>query len=73
MPAGHLPVQAAVWFKSSFSGGNATECVECSARPTGMLVRDSKADGGPIVPVGASQWAAFVRAATTHQLGPGSN
>jgi hypothetical protein len=50
------------WFKSSYSGGNTTECVECSYVANGALIRDSKVSGGPIVPVGREAWQCFVRA-----------
>ncbi|MFF7328555.1 DUF397 domain-containing protein [Streptomyces sp. NPDC008150] len=69
MPAEPLAVQGLVWFKSSHSGGNATECVECAVQSAGMLIRDSKAAGGPIVAVGADQWTAFVRASASPWLG----
>ncbi|MDQ0776989.1 hypothetical protein QF026_005455 [Streptomyces aurantiacus] len=50
------------WFKSSYSGGSGTECVEC-ARVDGLLrVRDSKQQGGPIVAVRPHAWRAFIRA-----------
>ncbi|MFF8971525.1 DUF397 domain-containing protein [Streptomyces sp. NPDC014995] len=39
-----------VWFKSSYSGGNATEYVEAAFVPKGVLVRDSKVPEGPRSP-----------------------
>ena len=49
------------WFKSSYSGGSGTECVEC-ARIDGFLhVRDSKQAGGPVVAVRSHAWRAFIR------------
>ncbi|MFI6205273.1 DUF397 domain-containing protein [Streptomyces sp. NPDC051041] len=50
------------WFKSSYSGGNATECVECAHVSHGTLVRDSKQATGPVVPVGSEAWRRFVGA-----------
>jgi hypothetical protein len=50
------------WFKSSYSGGNATECVECSYGANGALIRDSKVSTGPIVLVGSEAWRCFIRA-----------
>ncbi|MFE9834990.1 DUF397 domain-containing protein [Streptomyces sp. NPDC005551] len=50
------------WFTSSFSGGSGTECVECALSDDGVLVRDSKNAGGPIVTVEGAPWRAFIRA-----------
>ncbi|MDB1090176.1 DUF397 domain-containing protein [Streptomyces sp. ACA25] len=52
--------QASQWFKSSHSGGNATECVEAARLPDGLMVRDSKACTGPVVGFSAAAWSAFV-------------
>lgn len=51
------------WFKSSYSGGNATECVEAALVPTGVLVRDSKHPDGPHLAVTATAWERFLGAA----------
>lgn len=61
--------EAPAWFTSSYSNGAGGECVECAIQPTGMLIRDSKRAGGPIVHAGTVQWAAFVRAAAYGELG----
>ncbi|MEU6273588.1 DUF397 domain-containing protein [Streptomyces populi] len=61
MPVGLQPAAEPVWFKSSYSGGNTTECVEASFTPGGVLVRDSKRTGGPIVAVSNAVWRAFIR------------
>lgn len=50
------------WFKSSYSGGSGTECVECARADGRLHVRDSKCVGGPIVAVRAHAWRAFIRA-----------
>lgn len=50
------------WFKSSYSGGSGTECVECAYVSRGALIRDSKCAGGPVVPVGAEAWVDFIDA-----------
>ncbi|MFG3721095.1 DUF397 domain-containing protein [Streptomyces massasporeus] len=50
------------WFKSSYSGGNATECLECSYGANGALIRDSKTSAGPIVLVGSDAWRCFIGA-----------
>ncbi|GKQ37718.1 DUF397 domain-containing protein [Streptomyces sp. A012304] len=58
-----VPPQSAselAWFKSSYSGGNATECVEAAFVPAGVLVRDSKMAGGPRVAVSAEAWCRFL-------------
>ncbi|MFF5366518.1 DUF397 domain-containing protein [Streptomyces sp. NPDC013187] len=53
------------WFKSSYSGGNATECVECAYVAQGALIRDSKVSRGPFVPVSGEAWRCFVKAVST--------
>ncbi|MER6789332.1 DUF397 domain-containing protein [Streptomyces sp. NPDC000658] len=56
------PVSEPVCFKSSHSGGNATECVEAAFVPAGVLVRDSKVACGPHLSVSADAWSWFVSA-----------
>ncbi|MFI5812810.1 DUF397 domain-containing protein [Streptomyces sp. RPA4-2] len=51
------------WFKSSYSGGNTTECVEAAFVPSGVCIRDSKHPEGPQLPVAAEAWATFIAAA----------
>jgi hypothetical protein len=53
---------APVWFKSSYSGGNATECVECAYAPPRTLIRDSKCTDGPVLSVDAEAWRRFIDA-----------
>jgi hypothetical protein len=60
MSVGPQPASELVWFKSSYSGGNATECVEAAFVATGVLVRDSKVPDGPQVAVSAEAWCRFV-------------
>lgn len=60
MSAGPQPV----WFKSSYSGGNATECVEVAFVSVGILVRDSKQPDGPRVAVSATAWRKFLTVST---------
>ncbi|MCX4236373.1 DUF397 domain-containing protein [Streptomyces ortus] len=50
------------WFKSSYSGGSGTECVECLPVDGLLRVRDSKRGDGPVVTVRADAWRAFIRA-----------
>ncbi|MFE0818252.1 DUF397 domain-containing protein [Streptomyces sp. NPDC058807] len=51
-----------VWFKSSHSGGNATECVECAYAPPRTLIRDSKCADGPVLSVDTEAWRRFIDA-----------
>ncbi|MFG2022936.1 DUF397 domain-containing protein [Streptomyces sp. NPDC048825] len=57
------------WFKSSYSGGSGTECVECAHALDGALVRDSKNASGPVIAVRAHAWQAFIRALRTAKPG----
>ncbi|MFG3102877.1 DUF397 domain-containing protein [Streptomyces sp. NPDC048182] len=51
-----------VWFKSSYSGGNTTECVECAHAPQTTYVRDSKSAQGPVLSLESASWGRFVAA-----------
>lgn len=53
-------VSEPVWFKSSYSGGNTTECVEAAFIPAGVLLRDSKQGNGPVVAVRARAWHCLI-------------
>ncbi|WP_217238747.1 DUF397 domain-containing protein [Streptomyces sp. AC555_RSS877] len=55
-PSTHL------WFKSSYSGGSGTECVECARTRNGTLIRDSKIVSGPVILVREQAWHAFTHA-----------
>ncbi|MET8116594.1 DUF397 domain-containing protein [Streptomyces prasinus] len=57
------------WFKSSYSGGSGTECVECAYSADGTLIRDSKRAEGPVVRVRAGAWRAFVGSLTRNPAG----
>ncbi|MFE6195639.1 DUF397 domain-containing protein [Streptomyces sp. NPDC057838] len=63
MPTGPQIASEPEWFKSSYSGANTTECVECAYVSGAALIRDSKDTGGPIVCVGFEAWRRFVGAA----------
>ncbi|MFD5127237.1 DUF397 domain-containing protein [Streptomyces olindensis] len=65
MPTAARPAAGLAWFKSSYSGGNTTECLETAFLPSGVLVRDSKRPGDPWLVVSEEAWMRFVRA-TTH-------
>ncbi|KUO13072.1 DUF397 domain-containing protein [Streptomyces dysideae] len=60
MSVGSQPVSDPVWFKSSYSGGNTTECVETAFIPAGVLVRDSKRPEQPYLVISAEAWADFL-------------
>ncbi|WP_326582500.1 DUF397 domain-containing protein [Streptomyces sp. NBC_00481] len=62
MPVARQLVPERAWFKSSYSGGNATECLEAAFVPVGVLIRDSKRPEGPHVTVTAEAWDRFVTA-----------
>lgn len=47
------------WYKSSYSGGSGSECVEVAPHLAGLLVRDSKDPAGAVLDFPASSWAAF--------------
>jgi len=50
------------WRKSSYSSGQADNCVEVAALPEGGFgVRDSKDTDGPVLGFTADEWHAFVR------------
>ncbi|WP_332112420.1 DUF397 domain-containing protein [Streptomyces gossypiisoli] len=60
MSVGEQPVSELLWFKSSYSGGNATECVEAAFVPSRVLIRDSKRPECPHLAVSAEAWASFL-------------
>jgi hypothetical protein len=50
------------WFKSSYSGGSGTECLECAYADDDTSIRDSKWTDGPALRVRHESWSVFVRA-----------
>ncbi|WCD97162.1 DUF397 domain-containing protein [Streptomyces sp. HUAS 31] len=55
------------WFKSSYSGGSGTECVECAHVNDDIRVRDSKQHGcGPVLSVQGRAWQTFIEALGQH-------
>lgn len=62
MTANSQPVTLSSWFKSSYSGGNTTECVEAAFISSGVLLRDSKLPEGPHVVVSVEAWSQFLAA-----------
>jgi hypothetical protein len=63
MPATPQPVPEVVWFKSSYSGGNTTECVETAFTPSGVLVRDSKRPEFQHLVLSRPAWKGFLEGA----------
>ncbi|MCF3100114.1 DUF397 domain-containing protein [Streptomyces roseoverticillatus] len=49
-----------VWFKSSYSDPQGSDCVEISTGPRAIRIRDSKRKSGPHLAVGAPAWAGFL-------------
>ncbi|MFJ5719809.1 DUF397 domain-containing protein [Streptomyces sp. NPDC093149] len=58
--------ERAHWFKSSYSGGSGTECVEVAELASAIGIRDSKCPEGPRVAVQRSVWTEFVRGLQHH-------
>ena len=48
------------WFKSSYSGGAGTECVEVRLGSGDVYVRDSTDPRGPVLRFPLASWTAFV-------------
>ncbi|MER7407437.1 DUF397 domain-containing protein [Streptomyces sp. NPDC000070] len=48
------------WFKSSYSGDEGGNCVEVSARPTAVHIRDSKTPTTPHLTITPATWTAFL-------------
>ncbi|MEU1294926.1 DUF397 domain-containing protein [Streptomyces sp. NPDC005840] len=61
MSASPQPAPGAAWFKSSFSGGGTTECVECAPAGHRTLIRDSKRGDEAVITVGIDAWRSFVK------------
>ncbi|MGY0059642.1 DUF397 domain-containing protein [Streptomyces sp. LZ34] len=59
-----VPISTAggAWFKSSYSGAGATECVEAAFRTGGIAVRDSKEPERAVLAFSACAWGEFVAA-----------
>jgi len=60
MSLGPQSIPESAWFKSSYSGGNTTECLEAAVTPSSVLVRDSKLVKSPVVVVRADAWRCLV-------------
>ncbi|WP_436947939.1 DUF397 domain-containing protein [Streptomyces sp. SudanB52_2052] len=55
------------WRKSSASGAE-ENCVECLPVAKGMLIRDSKDDGGGLIHATESAWLVFVEYITARRV-----
>ncbi|MEV0845890.1 DUF397 domain-containing protein [Streptomyces sp. NPDC049954] len=54
-----------VWRKSSYSGGNADNCLEVADPPVGPVpVRDSKNPTGPVLLFQGPAWSRFIEDVT---------
>ncbi|MFC4035791.1 DUF397 domain-containing protein [Streptomyces polygonati] len=59
----HPLTEKIVWRKSSYSGQNGGDCIECATPSDAeVLVRDSKDARGPQLAFAPAAWADFVRA-----------
>lgn len=58
----------AQWFKSSYSGGSGTECVEAAFTAVSAAVRDSKQPREGLVRVRSAAWTAFVSSVRLGEL-----
>ena len=63
-----VPPSSLIWFKSSYSGAGATECVEAAHIPRATAVRDSKRPAGPVVVFSQSSWTGFLSAVRLQEL-----
>ncbi|MFI2432326.1 DUF397 domain-containing protein [Streptomyces sp. NPDC018693] len=50
------------WYKSSYSGGGQSDCLETARGHATAPVRDSKTPTGPAVLFSATAWSTFVTA-----------
>ncbi|MFF8786817.1 DUF397 domain-containing protein [Streptomyces sp. NPDC015125] len=59
------------WHKSSYSGQNGGDCIECAIPSEAVvLVRDSKDARGPRLTFPAQEWSNFVNAAVEGSFTP---
>ncbi|MCF3122513.1 DUF397 domain-containing protein [Streptomyces arenae] len=49
------------WFKSSYSGGSGTECIEVAVVGRRVLIRDSKCPAEGRVGLGVDAWDGFIK------------
>ncbi|MFI9719357.1 DUF397 domain-containing protein [Streptomyces sp. NPDC052396] len=48
------------WFKSSYSQGDGSDCVEVATTACVVHIRDSKHNGGPRLAIPPAAWAEFI-------------
>jgi hypothetical protein len=58
-------VEVRSWRKSTHSASNG--CAQVAACGCGVLVRDSKMNGGPVLRFPPAKWAVFLAAVKRHQ------
>lgn len=63
-----MDTRGAHWFKSSYSGGSGTECVEVADLRTTVGVRDSKRPQGPDIAVQRRAWAGFIASVRLREI-----
>lgn len=61
---------AAMWFKSSYSGGEGNECVEIADLRTQVAVRDSKVPNEYVLTLSTGAFSAFVGGIATELQSP---
>jgi len=54
------------WIKSSYSTADGPDCIEVTAVPDHILVRDSKNPHGPRLALTPTTWTAFLPYASGH-------
>ncbi|MBW8738840.1 MAG: DUF397 domain-containing protein [Streptomyces turgidiscabies] len=64
MSSASQPAPNFAWFKSSYSGGNTTECLEAAFIRSAVLIRDSKQPEHRHLVVQAKAWADFLTVTT---------
>lgn len=52
-------MQQLTWRKSTYSGGDNTNCVEVASLLNGAAVRDSKDPAGAVLTFTGAEWSAF--------------
>jgi uncharacterized protein DUF397 len=52
-------LEGRTWHKSSYSGSNGGNCLEISAAPGAVAVRDSNDPHGPVLTFGSADWQQF--------------
>jgi hypothetical protein len=50
------------WRKSTYSGGNGSDCVEVGGSASAVLVRDTKDRAGSVLTFGPGAWRRFAAA-----------